>query len=426
MYKRPNLRNRIILGLSIYSLILTFTVGIHGYIVNENIEKLVWKTVLDVEFDYIKKRLKIDPEFHISIRNSFYWYDGSKSDEIPKIFQNLNSGIHDEISYNNKKFVVMVEENSTKQILAMDITHIENYENMIILTTLLFTLIVVTFMAITAYWALGHLTSPIFKIVNNIANLPPDGIGKKIELDKKSPNESFLISEALNKYMDRIQQYIKREKEFINTASHELRTPISVISGAMEVALNHPDTHPNIIPHLQRAARVSNEMEELLTLLLALARDKERLKKNSEIIDIQTILSIIIENHHFLYTGKNLIIKNSVKNTLLVNAPAQILSIAIGNLIRNAIENSDNGIIQIYIRQQTLFIEDPGNSMGTSEMSMFYTQLAQSGNKGFGGIGIELITKLCEHFDWNLQFNPALANNGTIALLSFPVIDIDI
>ena len=418
MHKRRNLRNHIILGLSVYSIILTLTVGIHGYIINENIENQVWKTVLDMEFDYIKKRLDVDPNFSHSFKDSFYWYDEQKNIEIPPVFKNLDSGIHDEVNYNNKKFVVMIEEKPFKQILAMDITHIENHENMVLLSILLLTFIVVALMVITAYWALGKLTRPILKIVNDISNLPPNGIGQKIQLDDSAPHESFLISNALNQYMDRIQRYIQREKTFINTASHELRTPISVISGAMEVALNHPDTHPNLYPHLQRAARVSHEMEELLTLLLTLARDKDRLERISEMIDIQLELPTIIEHHLFLCSGKKLVIKNEVKNSLFVNAPAQVLRIAIGNLIRNAIENSDSGIIQIYIQNQTLFIVDPGQDMDAIAMSTFYTQLALSGEKGFAGIGLELILRLCEHFEWKLEFEPAHPK-GTIAMLTF-------
>ncbi|USA45698.1 HAMP domain-containing histidine kinase [Acinetobacter sp. C26M] len=418
MHNRPNLRNQIIIGLSIYSLILTFIVGIHGYIVNENIEKLVWKTVLDVEFDYIKKRLDKDPDFSGSVKDSFYWYDEKNTGKIPQAFLALNAGIHDEIDYDNKKFVVMVEEKPYKQILAMDITHIETYESMLLVSTFVFTLIVVLLMAITAYWALGRLINPILQIAKDISKLPPNGVGNKIHLEKSVPYESFLISDALNQYMDRIQQYIHREKNFINTASHELRTPISVISGAMEVALNHPDTASTIIPHLQRAARVSHEMEELLALLLTLARDKDRLKRISEVIDLQSELPIIIENHLFLCTGKKLTIENQLTSPLLISAPAQVLRIAIGNLVRNAIENSDNGVIQIYAKNQTLFIADPGQDMDAAELREFYTQLALSGKKGFGGIGIDLILRLCEHFEWQLQFKPA-HKKGTIVMLTF-------
>ena len=418
MQQRPHLRKRIILGLCIYSLILTFAVGLHGYLVNENIEKLVWQTVLNTELDYIKKRLQTDPDFSGSVKDSFYWYDDSRVQPIPVAFKALDSSIHDEVSYGSKKIVVLVEQDSSKKILAMDITHIEKYERMVIVSTLLLTLLVVVLMAFTAYWALGRLIDPILKIARDISTLPPDGVGQRIQLADTVPYESFVISDALNQYMQRIQLHIQREKDFINTASHELRTPISVISGAMEVALNHPETHPALMPHLQRTARIAQEMEELLTFLLALARDKARLRHTAELIDLSAMLPLIIEDHDYLCQGKQLSIQNKLTEPMLVEAPAQLLRVAVSNLVRNAIENSDSGVIRIYAQQNTLLIDDPGHGMSAEEMSALYTRLAKAGSRGFGGIGIELISRICQHYGWDLRLE-SQPGKGTLAKLGF-------
>ncbi len=218
--------------------------------------------------------------------------------------------------------------------------------------------------------------------------------------------------------MERIQQHIQREKNFINTASHELRTPISVISGAMEIAINHPETSPSIMPHLQRTARIAQEMEELLTFLLALARDKEKLRSSAEVIDLMQVLPDIIDSHRPLCEGKQLIIQNGLTQAMPIEAPAQLLRVAIGNLIRNAVENSDKGIIRIYAEGHTLVIDDPGHGMSAEEMSALYTRIARSGSKGFGGIGIELILKICQHYGWDLQFKSE-PDQGTKAMLTF-------
>lgn len=101
-------------------------------------------------------------------------------------------------------------------------------------------------------------------------------------------------------------------------------------------------------------------------------------------------------------------------------APAQIARAAIGNLVRNAIENSDRGVIRISTAaDSSVIIADPGHGMSDDEMSAVYTRLARSGEMlGTAGIGIDLISRICEHLGWRLSFTSA-PGEGTTATLDF-------
>jgi signal transduction histidine kinase len=61
--------------------------------------------------------------------------------------------------------------------------------------------------------------------------------GQRIEVDPRGSSELHTIANALNDYLDRNEQFVERERVFISTASHELRTPIAVMTGAAELAL---------------------------------------------------------------------------------------------------------------------------------------------------------------------------------------------
>ncbi|MBB4592882.1 signal transduction histidine kinase [Xanthomonas arboricola] len=90
---------------------------------------------------------------------------------------------------------------------------------------------------------------------------------------------------------------------------------------------------------------------------------------------------------------------------------------AIGNLLRNAIENSDRGIIRISLSAPgTVRIADPGHGMTPEEVSAIYARLARGNARQGNGIGLELIGRLCEHLGWKLSL-ASDAGQGTVATL---------
>ena len=77
-----------------------------------------------------------------------------------------------------------------------------------------------------------------------------------------------VIAGALNDYLQRNEHFVERERAFISTASHELRTPIAVISGAAELALEQPGLPERARQQLQRVRSTAAGVEQLIQLLL--------------------------------------------------------------------------------------------------------------------------------------------------------------
>ena len=100
-----------------------------------------------------------------------------------------------------------------------------------------------------------------------------------------------------------------------------------------------------------------------------------------------------------------------------VSAPLHIVQSAIGNLLRNAIENSDSGEIRVGLdADATVTVQDPGHGMTPEEISRIYAHLARGGSREGGGIGLDLLARLCEHFGWTLSIQSA-PGRGTISRL---------
>ena len=132
---------------------------------------------------------------------------------------------------------------------------------------------------------------------------------------------------------------------------------------------------------------------------------------------LHELLPDIIEDHQHLMQGKDLTIVIDALVPSSVAAPLHIAQAAIGNLLRNAIENSDRGEIHVRLdADATVTLEAPGHGMTPEDISRIYAQMARGGSREGGGIGLDLLARLCEHLGWTLSIQSA-PGRGTISRL---------
>ena len=81
--------------------------------------------------------------------------------------------------------------------------------------------------------------------------------------------------EALQAFSFRLEQFIERERTFTRDAGHELRTPIAVLKGSLDILETNKQRSDTDLQALQRMRRVLSDMETLLETLLMLAREED-------------------------------------------------------------------------------------------------------------------------------------------------------
>ena len=319
MINRSRLRRLIVISLVSYTVVLSLTVSLHGYLVNEYIEELIWESMLESEMAYIKRKIAQDPEYDWSGLDRFHWYDEHRDSSIPPQFQALPAGMHDEVRIDGSEFAILIEDGPEgRKILALDITDLENRELMIAFAIVVSTVLLITVLTLLSFYSVDRLLRPLTRMADEISNLSPDGEGPKIPIGDKDAYETYIIADAINRFTDRIQEYVERERNFINTASHELRTPIAAMSGVTEVVLDHPDTTSAIKPHLLRSRRIISQMEDLVEILLALARAPDTLINNNENIDVRAEIPAIVADHEYLCRRKDLLLAVEIESPIPV------------------------------------------------------------------------------------------------------------
>jgi len=413
-----SLRRQITLGMLAYTLLLSLGIATYGVTVIKNVEHLIWESLLRSEFEYFLECQRTEAGYRWDDTELLRLFGKGSDTPIPTEFD-LPAGVHDGISVGKKQFVVLASGiGSDRSVMTLDITNIERVERQLIWMILGFSAVLVCILVLVTIFGARRLVRPLSSLARAIAELSPDQNGQRVQIEPHAPKEAQVIAERLNSYLVQIDDFVERERKFIRMASHELRTPLAVVVSTAEVALDPLVSSHSTETHLRRILATAHEMQDLVTLLLALARDPARLQSMMELVDLAELVPSIVQDHRPLAGSKELAFDIITTPPCSIHAPRQIVRATIGNLVRNAIENSEHGTIRVITTSSGVTVQDSGHGVSESERSRIYTQLARAGSAAAGGIGLELIARACAHLGWHLDID-SLESGGTKATLTF-------
>lgn len=203
--------------------------------------------------------------------------------------------------------------------------------------------------------------------------------------------ELNLLAAQLHEGVSRIQAFNQREKRFLQHASHELRTPLAIIQASLDTLNLQCGAAGQ--PAVQRALKASANMRRLSAALLWLARESERPVDKTH-VDVCELCDQIIEDHRYLLNNRKIAVHTHIDIDTL-HIEAELFSIVVTNLIRNAFMYSANGVIELEISANGLCITNPVQAGPDREDT---TESA-----GFG-LGLQLVQRICTRLDWQFDF----------------------
>ena len=262
--------------------------------------------------------------------------------------------------------------------------------------------------------ALGgyYITKKAFGPVNNIVETAKDisnqkDISRRIEipLDAKE-DELHHLSVTLNEMLDKIESLILQEKQFTSDASHELRTPISVILAQGEYLLDIAKEEKEK-ELAQTIVDKSKQVSKLVSSLLLLARmDQNRQKFNKEKVDVGVLVDIAFDSMQELANQKNISLISEIPDGTIVDADESLLLSAISNLISNGIKyGKESGSITISAVKREgnveILVKDDGIGISKEHIDKIWTRFyrvddVRNDEYGSNGLGLSMVESIIE------------------------------
>lgn len=288
----------------------------------------------------------------------------------------------------------------------------------IIQTVLVITVTVFIVLLITVLWIAQRFNQRVLKPMEALAEMAAN-IDQAKPLDHhpilQDRSETGLVAKTLVAGIERIRVYHQRENDFLQNASHELRTPITVLGSALDIIerrqqLGKKDIDKPLTHMRQAVINMKSTTEALLWLSRDTPQSVESLPVTAN--DLQQMLSEVTEQLQYLIDGRELRVCIDPIPDDLIFYNSDLLRIVLSNLIRNAYEHTFEGQITISISRNEISINDTGIGLNDTTNLM---QRGQSGRDSFG-LGLDIVARIADKKGWVLSLS-SNKQNGCCARL---------
>lgn len=254
------------------------------------------------------------------------------------------------------------------------------------------------------------LSYKLTKQVNRMTNIAK-AIANSNDLKKRmriSYHEDELsnLEQALNSMLSHLENSFERQKQFISDASHELRTPVSILKGYLDILDEWGKKDNKLLEEsIQSMKEETYHMKKLIENLLFLARaDQNQLLISYEHIELNHIIEKLIRDTKII--AENLRVNCEVNEVLVIEGDKELILQVLRALVENAIKyTEDNGeiIINSYKEKNFAVIDVIDNGIGISEkdtemiFDKFYrVEEARNKDTGGSGLGLALVKKIVD------------------------------
>ncbi|MGX7098339.1 sensor histidine kinase [Gemella bergeri] len=211
-----------------------------------------------------------------------------------------------------------------------------------------------------------------------------------------------------NKNIEKLQE---QKVNFLRSASHELKTPLTSLKIMQESMLYNIGKYKNHNTYLKKSISVIDDMDKLLKEILESSKFQEW-TENKEELFVKKEVENILKNYEEMYLNKKLKIQNLLceEKTILMNK--QAFGKVLSNIIGNAVKYTQfYGEITIHLQNNYLVIDNTCEALGKSELDnlfkIFYrTQVFDNAKNRGTGLGIYIVKNILESYELNYSFLP--------------------
>lgn len=232
------------------------------------------------------------------------------------------------------------------------------------------------------------------------------------------------LIDTFNTLLNELQNAYAQVKQFGQNASHELKTPLTIIKGEVDVGLRKERSVEEYQHILKKVAKEVNTLHEVIEKILFLSSTaKHELKHHFSEVYLDEILIDAIEEKRPLSEQKNLSLHVNTLEAVTVLGNAALLKIAIANLIDNAIKYSTApATINISLFPHELQINDEGMGIKAEELNHVFEQFyrgdeSKQSTQG-SGLGLAIVKNILDLHDFGITIQ-SQEGVGTQILITF-------
>ncbi|WP_157259602.1 sensor histidine kinase [Paenibacillus sp. OSY-SE] len=224
------------------------------------------------------------------------------------------------------------------------------------------------------------------------------------------------------------EQEIQR-REFVAMISHELKTPITAVSGQLEAMIHNIGPYRNRDKYLLQSHKITKDMEKLVHEILDISSlESQEFKPQLRSVNVTLLLTNIVENYHYFCETKHIKLASDMDSNVMLQADERLLSKAVSNVVGNAVNYTRKGEevrVHLFETEDSVQLDvlNTGARIEEDELphlfKPFYRlEKSRSRTTGGSGLGLYIVQKVLEthHAKYRLANEPS----GVMFTMSFP------
>jgi len=427
--KRTGIRVKLVRVFLLQVAIISLGILAGIYITQSLISDVVMREALDSEAEHYWRRAAENPAHPLPDVYNLQGYlavDGDFSG-VPEAYRGLPPVGFSELDVAGRRTLVHVSDRDGRRLFlvfqADQVSELAFYFGIVPLAVVL---VLIYGLSFATYRMSQRAVSPIVRLADYLESYDfTANRGPELDLDKldaMADAEVAAMIDAVGHFSERLNAFVERERVFTRDAGHELRTPVAVFKGSLELLEQNRDRPEFELKALARMRRTVEDMEALLQTLLMLAREAE-IATPAVDVDVNQVVADQLDLVRDIAGKAKDQLELHEHASLTVRAPRQVVEIVLGNLIRNAVNYTREGLVQVSVEARKVTVTDTGIGMTAPQLEnafeAFYRGDESRGIIKGHGLGLAIVKRLVHQFGWSISVY-SRPGQGTSVVVSFP------
>lgn len=252
----------------------------------------------------------------------------------------------------------------------------------------------------------------INKITQTANNIYLFDLSKQIPQPKYDDEIKELV-DSFNQMITRLKNGVETLEQFNSDVSHELKTPLTVIKGEIEITLNKDRNSDYYKNTLKTIDKESSSIQEIVDNLLLLTKyTKENIKQTFQEVSLDSILIDVIQKYQTFLKQKNIKLYLNRLDPLTIKANPVLINTIFSNIIDNAIKYSPKNkkiFVSLYKKKDIFFfVKDEGIGIKEDQIDKITDRFYRTDSsrnkkiKGFG-LGLSLVKNSIELHEGKIE-----------------------
>ena len=242
-----------------------------------------------------------------------------------------------------------------------------------------------------------------YKTVSKLENY---NIGKPelISFENSEIDELNKLTDVFKKMTLKISNDYKEQKEYTENVSHEIQTPLAIISSKADELLQSENLKKTELEQLEIIMNTTTRLAKINQALILLTKIDNRFYTNEESIPLLKLLNEKLNFFEDLLAEKKINVKLDVDSSYDLQMNSYLADTLFLNLIKNAImHNIEKGKIIIKLNSSSLSILNTGSALNIA--GDIFKRFVRSENKDSLGIGLSIVKKICSYYSIPISYN---------------------